>query len=285
MKQILVTGSKGQLGSALQECAWQYKQFAFLYLDINELDLTNEKQVRKYFDRERIDYIINCAAFTSVDQAEKQPEEVFAVNAGIPSLLGAICSKGSTRLIHISSDYVYNGKHNVPHLEDEDPVAVSVYAQSKLNGERALWENPHAIIIRTSWLYSEYGNNFLKTMIRLSKEKDELKVVFDQTGTPTYAGDLASAILHIIDFSENKAYKQGIYNYSNEGICSWYDFAVEIMHLIGSKCHIKPIRTSEFPLPAQRPEYSVLDKRKISDTFGLKIPHWKDSLSKAVMKI
>jgi dTDP-4-dehydrorhamnose reductase len=282
MKHILITGSNGQLGSTLRIPARKYEQFAFSYLDINELDLTNENQVRQYFDHNRIDYVINCAAFTAVDQAEKQPDEVFAVNAAVPSLLGAICNNGSTRLIHLSTDYVYDGKRSIPHLEDEDTVAVSVYAQSKLKGEKALWENPNTIIIRTSWLYSEFGNNFLRTMIRLSKEKDELGVVYDQTGTPTYAGDLAGAVLHIISFSESQGFKPGIYNYSNEGVCSWYDFAIEIMSLTGSKCVVKPIRTSEYPLPAQRPDYSVLDKGKIKNTFGLKIPHWKDSLSKAV---
>jgi len=285
MKHILVTGSNGQLGSVLRTYAGGYDQFAFSYLDINDLDLTNEKLVRQYFDHNRTDYIVNCAAFTSVDQAEKQSDNAFAVNAGIPSLLGSICQLGPTRLIHISTDYVYNGKHTTPHIENEEPDAVSVYAQSKLKGEKALWENPNTIIIRTSWLYSEYGNNFLRSMIRLSKERTELGVVYDQTGTPTYGGDLADTILRMIVFSENQGFKPGIYNYSNEGVCSWYDFAVEIMNLTGSKCTIKPIRTSEYPLPAKRPEYSVLDKMKIKSTFGMTIPHWRESLAKAILKL
>lgn len=285
MINILVTGSNGQLGSSIRERSCNYKQFAFTYIDINNLDLTDEKQVRHYFQSNSFKYIINCAAFTAVDQAERQPDKAFAVNTAVPELLGSICSNNLTRLIQISTDYVYDGKQSTPHLEEEDPVAVSVYAKSKLNGERALRENLNVLIIRTSWLYSEFGNNFLKNMIRLSREKDILGVVFDQTGTPTYAGDLAETILHIIYFSENKGFKPGIYNYSNEGVCSWYDFAVEIMHLTGCKCTVKPINTSEYPLPAHRPEYSVMDKKKIRNTFGLKIPYWRDSLLKAVKNL
>jgi dTDP-4-dehydrorhamnose reductase len=285
MIKILVTGSNGQLGSAIREFSCNYSQFAFTYMDINDLDLTNEKQVRHYFQNNRFDYVINCAAFTAVDLAEKQPDKAFAVNASVPELLGSIFNNNLTRLIQISTDYIYDGKQSTPHLEEEDPVAVSVYAKSKLNGESALWKNPNAIIIRTSWLYSEHGNNFLRNMIRLLKEKDMLGVVFDQTGTPTYAGDLAGTVLHIIAFSENQGFKTGIYNYSNEGVCSWYDFAVEIARLTGFKCTIKPISTSEYPLPAKRPEYSVMDKKKIKNTFGLEIPYWRDSLLKAIKNL
>jgi dTDP-4-dehydrorhamnose reductase len=285
MKRILITGSNGQLGSMLKERACGYEQFAFSYLDINDLDFTNETLVKQYFNHSRIDYIINCAAYTAVDKAEEQPDKAFAINATIPSLLGNICNGSSIRLIHLSTDYVYNGKNSIPHVEEEDLLAKSVYAHSKLKGESALWKNPCAIIIRTSWLYSEYGNNFLKNMIRHSKAKDELGVVFDQTGTPTYAGDLAEAILHIIGLSEIQGFKPGIYNYSNEGVCSWYDFAIEIMTLTNSRCIIRPIRTDEYPLSAQRPEYSVLDKKKIKNTYGLKIPYWRDSLSIAVRNL
>lgn len=285
MKHILVTGSNGQLGTAIQERAFQYEHFVFSYVDINDIDLTDEKKVRQYFENNRIDYIINCAAYTAVDKAEKEPEVAFPINAGVPSLLGKICSTGSTHLIHISTDYVYDGKLFLPHLEDEVPGPVSVYGNSKLTGEQSLWKNPHAIVIRTSWLYSEFGNNFLRSMIRLSKEKETLGVVYDQVGTPTYAGDLAAAVLQIIAFSETSGFKPGVYNYSNEGVCSWYDFAVEIMNSIGSKCTVKPIRTIEYPLPAHRPEYSVLDKKKIKDTFCIRIPHWRDSLTEAVRKL
>lgn len=285
MKHILVTGSNGQLGSAIQDRAVGFKKFTFSYIDIKDLDLTNEQEVRQYFAKNKTDYIINCAAFTAVDQAESQADMAFAVNSGVPALLGEICRSGPTRLIHISTDYVYCGTSHVPHLEDEDTGAVSVYAQSKLNGEKALWNNPNAIIVRTSWLYSEYGNNFLKTMIRLARIKDELGVVFDQTGTPTYAGDLAETVMAVVDISEKKGFIPGIFNYSNEGVCSWYDFAVEIMNFTNSKCAVKPIRTSEYPLPAKRPEYSVLDKGKIKNTFGIAIPYWKDSLSIAIRNL
>jgi dTDP-4-dehydrorhamnose reductase len=285
MKQILVTGSSGQLGSAIQKQASSYKQFSFSYIDVTDLDLTDKKQVRHYFSQNKFDYIINCAAFTAVDLAEKEAEKAYMINAEVPALLDEICNHGSTYLIHLSTDYVYDGTHSLPHVEEEYPLAVSVYAQSKLKGEMALWKNSRAIIIRTSWLYSEYGNNFLRNMIKLSRTRDELGVVFDQTGTPTYAGDLAETILQIITFSENKGFKPGIYNYSNEGVCSWFDFAVEIMNLTGSNCLVKPIRTDEYPLVAHRPEYSVLDKRKIKNTFELKIPYWKSSLALAVQRL
>lgn len=283
MKHILITGANGQLGTSLKEHARDYSQYAFTYVDIQNFDLTNETEVRQFFEKEgRFDYIINCAAFTAVDQAEKSPEQPFAVNAGIPRLLGQICLESSIFLIQLSTDYVYNGMSFQPHTEDETPVALSLYAQSKLEGEMHLWNNPRAIIIRTSWLYSEYGNNFLRTMIRLSKERKELGVVFDQLGTPTYAGDLAEVLLGIIIHSEKHGFKAGIYNYSNEGVCSWYDFAVEIMQMAGTNCHVKPLRTFEYPLPARRPEYSIMDKSKIKKEFGIGISHWKQGLIKAI---
>jgi dTDP-4-dehydrorhamnose reductase len=282
MKQILVTGGKGQLGSSLRKIAGFYDDYHFTFIDIADLDLTNNPDVREYFNRNQADYIINCAAYTAVDLAEKQPETAFRVNAGIPELLGEIARNNKVRLLHISTDYVYDGKLSVPHTEDETPAPVSVYARSKYEGDRLLKDNSAVIIIRTSWLYSEFGNNFLSTMLRLGKERKELGVVFDQTGTPTYAGDLAGTLIKIIEYSENKGFLPGIYNYSNEGICSWYDFAVEIMKHGRRDCHVKPIRTSEYPLPAQRPEYGVLDKTKIKNIFGMQIPYWKDSLLTAL---
>lgn len=283
MLRILITGANGQLGASIKEHARVYGQYSFTFVDIQDLDLTNETEVRRFFEKKiRFDYIINCAAFTAVDQAEKSPEQAFAVNSGVPLLLGQICLERSIFLIHLSTDYVYNGMSFQPHTEDETPAAFSLYAQSKLEGEMHLWNNPRVIIIRTSWLYSEYGNNFLRTMIRLSKERKELGVVFDQLGTPTYAGDLAEALLKIIDHSDEHGFKGEIYNYSSEGVCSWYDFAVEIMQLAGKSCHVKPLRTYEYPLPARRPEYSVMDKSKIKTQFGLDIAHWKQGLIKAI---
>jgi dTDP-4-dehydrorhamnose reductase len=282
MKNILVTGANGQLGSTLKKLARQNETFAWSFIDIHDLDLTNRQLVEKYLYQNHTDYIINCAAYTAVDKAEDQPEDAFLANADIPEILGNYCLGKSIRLIHISTDYIYNGKSFTPHKEDEDPAPVSIYAQSKLQGERILWGNTNAIIIRTSWLYCELGNNFLCNMLRLGRERKEINMVFDQVGTPTYAGDLASVLAYIITYSEKEEYLPGIYNYSNEGVCSWYDFAWEIMRLAEINCAIKPILTRNYPLPAQRPEYSVLDKSKIKNTFGIDIPYWKESLIKAM---
>jgi dTDP-4-dehydrorhamnose reductase len=282
MKHILITGADGQLGFSLREAGKKYDTYTFTCLDIQDLDLTDVSQVRHYFSGTRFDYVINCAAYTAVDLAEKEAEQAFSVNACVPELLGKICLERSIYLLHLSTDYIYSGVIGQPHTEEENPVALSVYAKSKLQGELSLHANPRAIVIRTSWLYSEYGNNFFKTMLRLSKERSELRIVFDQTGTPTYAGDLADALLSIISYSERQGFRPGIYNYSNEGVCSWYDFAVEIMQLTGRNCSVKPIRTSEYPLPAIRPAYSVMDKIKIKNTFGIEIKHWKQSLKTAI---
>jgi len=284
MKKVLVTGSKGQLGSAIRKVSGEFLNFSCTFIDINDLDLTHKETVRRYFEANRFDYIINCAAYTAVDQAEKQIDTVFAVNEKIPELLAAECLKG-TRLIHMSTDYVYDDSKKTPYLEEDALAPLSVYAKSKLAGEKLLWGNPGCMVIRTSWLYSEFGNNFLKTMIRLSHEKDEIGVVFDQAGTPTYAGDLADVLFKILMHSEKIAFEAGIFNYSNEGVCSWYDFALEIMHSTQSKCRIRPIRTHEYPIPAQRPVYSVMDKSKIKRIFDIRIPHWRESLQIAVKNL
>jgi dTDP-4-dehydrorhamnose reductase len=282
MKNILVTGGNGQLGSSLRKISPSCPDFSFTFIDFDDLDLTKAGEVYEFFSSRHIDYIINCAAFTAVDQAESQQKAAFNVNAGIPRLLAGIADLHKIRLIQISTDYVYDGKMSLPHTENETPAPASVYAESKLEGEKALWDHPSAIIIRTSWLYGEFGKNFLKIMLHLGNERKELGVVFDQTGTPTYTGDLAQTLMDIISFSEKNEFIPGVYNYTNEGVCSWYDFAREIMIQGGKNCKIKPIRTSEYPLPAKRPEYSVLDKSKIKLTFGIEIPYWKDSLSTAL---
>ncbi len=277
MKSILITGSEGQLGNSLRLESQKHDGFNCTFIDIKDLDLTNSEEVKNYFEHNRYDYIINCAAYTQVDQAEKNPETAFAVNEGIPALLAEECIRG-TRLIHISTDYVYDGTKNLPHLEDENTAPESVYAKSKLAGEDALKNNPLCLIIRTSWLYSEFGNNFVNTMLRLSGQRNEINVVYDQVGTPTYAADLARVIFVILSESEQNTFKGGIYNYSNEGVCSWFDFACEIMKYTNSTCRILPIRTREYPLPAARPAFSVMDKSKIKRTFDIRIPHWRDSL-------
>jgi dTDP-4-dehydrorhamnose reductase len=282
MINILVTGGNGQLGSSLRNTSPSYPDYNITFIDYDELDLTKTDEVNEFFHRHPFEYIINCAAYTAVDKAESDSEAAFSVNAGIPKLLAGIADLNNIRLIHISSDYVYDGTLSLPHTESETPAPVSVYAHSKLEGEKPLWDNPRAIIIRTSWLYGEFGKNFLKNMLKLGAERKELGMVFDQTGTPTYTGDLVRTLIEIIAFSEKNEFIPGIYNYSNEGVCSWFDFAREIMILGNRNCRVKPIRTPEYPLPAKRPEYSVLDKAKIKQTFGIDIPHWKDSLSTAV---
>jgi dTDP-4-dehydrorhamnose reductase len=278
MKQILVTGAKGQLGSSIRMISPQYKDFWFTFLDIDDLDLTETEKVTDYLSQNPTDYIINCAAYTAVDMAEKQPETAYRINSGIPELLGKIARTRNIRLFHISTDYVYDGNISLPHLEDEKPAPISVYARSKQEGDNALNNNSNVIILRTSWLYSEFGNNFLTNMLRLGETRKELGVVFDQTGTPTYAGDLAHALLEIILYSEKYAFVPGIFNYSNEGVCTWYDFASEIMKHSRKGCFVRPIRTHEYPLPAQRPAYGVMDKAKIKEIFGIQIPYWRDSL-------
>jgi dTDP-4-dehydrorhamnose reductase len=282
MKNILVTGANGQAGGMLKKHARRNDSFGWTFIDIHDLDLTNRHMVEKFLDLNNYDYIINCAAYTAVDKAEAQPEDAFTANAVIPEILGNLCLKKPIRLIHISTDYIYNGKSFTPHKESEDPAPTSIYAQSKLKGEKILWGNPNALIIRTSWLYCELGNNFLRNMLRLGYDRKELNVVFDQIGTPTYAGDLADVLIYIIEYSEKKEFLPGIYNYSNEGVCSWYDFSWEIMRLAGIDCRVKPVLTKDYPLPAQRPEYSVLDKSKIKTTFGIDIPNWKESLIKVI---
>jgi dTDP-4-dehydrorhamnose reductase len=285
MKHVLVTGGRGQLGNNLRRIADSYSDYRFSFIDVDDLDLTRGRETKDFLNHIKPEYIINCAAFTAVDQAEKQPEIAFRINSDVPQLLGEIALKNKIRTLHISTDYVYDGRLSVPHREEEVPAPVSVYARSKYSGEKALHDNNMVIIIRTSWLYSEFGNNFLNSMIRLGKERKELGVVFDQTGTPTYAGDLAEALMSIITFSERKAFLPGIYNFSNEGVCSWYDFAMEIMKQGQINCRIKPIRTSEYLLPAQRPVYSVMDKTKVKRTFDIQIPYWKDSLITAFQNL
>jgi dTDP-4-dehydrorhamnose reductase len=282
MKHILVTGANGQLGHCIRERAGDNPDLRFTFIDIETIDLTNEAEVPKYLAQQRPDYIINCAAYTSVDQAESNQETAFVVNAGIPRVLGAYCSENNAKLLHLSTDYVYDGLQPFPHLEDEPLVPVSVYGRSKLLGEQHLWENHNALVVRTSWLYSEFGNNFLKTMHRLGAERNEIGVVYDQIGSPTYAGDLAVVLLKIIHHAEVSGFSRGIYNYSNEGVCSWYDFAYEIMKAYKPGCKVHPLRTSAYPLPAARPQYSVMDKSKIKSTFGIEIPHWRDSLTLAL---
>ena len=286
MKKVLITGANGQLGTELKKTAPVFSSFAFESIDIDTLDLTDQDAVKRYFDQHRVDYLINCAAYTAVDKAETEPEKAFLINAEVPGMLQEICAGNRCRMIHLSTDYVFDGQACLPYVEADITAPQSVYAKSKLAGELEVMKNPDNIIIRTSWLYAAKGANFLNTMLRLGKERESLNVVFDQIGTPTSAADLANAILSVCDQidSGNKE-AGGIYHYSNEGVCSWYDFAVEIMEVAGLKCTINPITSHQYPSPVKRPAYSVLNKTKIKAAFRLEIPHWKKSLGKVIKSI
>jgi dTDP-4-dehydrorhamnose reductase len=286
MRKVLITGANGQLGSELKKAAPVFPAFSFNYIDIDTLDLTNKDAVNRHFNGNRYDFLINCAAYTTVDKAESEPEKAFLVNAEVPGILQEICTENHCRMIHLSTDYVFDGQACIPYVETDFTSPRSVYAKSKLEGELEVILNPENIIIRTSWLYAAKGANFVNTMLRLGMERESMNVVFDQIGTPTAAMDLAHAILSVCDRidSGNKE-TGGIYHYSNEGVCSWYDFAVEIMGMAGLKCRINPITSEQYPSPVKRPSYSVLNKAKIKSAFGLEIPHWRKSLIKVIKSI
>ncbi len=287
MKTILITGSKGQLGSEIHKLSDNYSNFKFIFTDVKELDITNENQVFEFYEKENFDFIVNCAAYTAVDKAETEIELAKKINITGVKNLAKLSAKKNIPIIHISTDYVYDGQSFKPYKESEKTNPQSAYGRTKLEGEKELQCVEKHIIIRTSWLYSTFGNNFVKTMLRLGKERDSLNVVFDQVGTPTYAEDLAQAILQILDLSKSDInnFKSGIYHYSNEGVCSWYDFAVEIMKISKTDCKIFPIETKDFPTPAKRPNYSLLDKSKIKNTFNINIPHWSESLKNCISEI
>ncbi len=284
MSNILVTGSNGQLGSEIKELSYDSDN-VFFFTDADELDITDKKAIESFVEINKIDVIINCAAYTAVDKAEENETIADAVNHLAVKYLAEISKDRELKLIHVSTDYVFDGKNYKPYLEDDVTNPPSVYGKTKLDGEKALQEiSPqNSIIIRTSWVYSSFGANFVKTMLKYGKERDELRVIYDQVGTPTYARDLAKAILDILPQLDNE--KPEIYHYSNEGVLSWYDFAKEIMKMAKIKCEIVPIETHEYPLPAPRPHYSLLNKSKIKKTFNITIPFWKDSLSECLIKM
>jgi len=284
MVKLLITGANGQLGSEIRQLADKYSDFEFVYTDVDSLDITDYEALKDLFSSQTIDYIINCAAYTNVDKAEDDYENAVKINIDAVSNLRRIAEEFETKIIHISTDYVFDScGQNIPFKEDDKTFAESAYGSTKLRGELALQQSDNYMIIRTSWLYSSFGHNFVKTMLRLGKDKEELGVIFDQVGTPTYAADLAYAILEIIDYSEkNKEFKTGIYHFSNEGVCSWYDFASEIMRIANLDCKVRAIETKDYPLPAKRPTYSVMNKGKIKESFELEIPNWVDSLEKCI---
>ncbi|MEO9513131.1 MAG: dTDP-4-dehydrorhamnose reductase [Flavobacteriaceae bacterium] len=280
--KILVTGASGQLGSTFKALVAEgsIKDLDFVFKTSSELDITDFDQVRDELVASDYAYCINCAAFTNVDKAEVDNDLAYRVNVTGARNLALNCNESNTVLIHISTDFVFDGFLNTPYLEDDIARPIGFYGDTKYKGERAIINNlEEHFVIRTSWLYSEFGNNFMKTMLKLGAERDQLSVVYDQVGTPTYALDLAKVVLHII---KAHSIDYGVYNYSNEGVASWYDFAKAIFEGYTVDIDLKPILSEAYPTPAERPKFSVLDKTKIKNTFGLQIPHWKDSLSVAL---
>lgn len=278
MKKILVTGANGQLGQAIHEISTNYKELEFVFVSRNELDITNQELVKNYFENNVFDAVVNCAAYTAVDLAESDIENARLINATATQYLAEITANMNIPFIHISTDYVFDGTISTPRLEADPTNPIGVYGQTKLEGEDlALSINPQTIIIRTAWVYSKYGKNFVKTMLWLFKEKEEIGVIDDQIGSPTNAVDLADAIAQMLS-KDNLVY--GIYNYSNEGKCSWFEFASKIKELTNSSIIINPIPTTSYPTPAKRPAYSLLDKSKIKETYQIEIPNWEESLSK-----
>ncbi|HEY9113151.1 MAG TPA: dTDP-4-dehydrorhamnose reductase [Bacteroidales bacterium] len=285
MKKILVTGSKGQLGSEIRKLEKVYPGFNFTYTDIEELDITKPGEVEAFFTQNQIDICINCAAHNGVDKAVDEPSFAFLLNTDAVENLAINCNKHNTLLVHFSTDYVFEGNNCLPYRETDLAIPQTVYGLSKLQGEEAAMKNSErAIVIRTSWLYSIYNHNFVKTILRLLSEKEQITVVNDQIGTPTFAGDLAKAILEILTKIEHKPVKE-IYHYSNEGVASWYDFAVAIKEFSGLNCKVLPVETNQFPTKAIRPHYSVLNKTKIKTDFGIEIPYWRDSLKLVINEL
>ena len=282
---ILVTGANGQLGNEMRRLG-AVSPNNYIFTDVAELDITNADAVMHVAKHYSIDAIINCAAYTNVDKAESDEATAELINATAVANLAAAMKEVGGTLFHVSTDYVFGSEGNTPRTEDMPLNPLGVYGRTKLHGEQAIAESGcKALIFRTAWLYSEFGNNFLKTMMRLTAEREQLNVVFDQVGTPTYAGDLALAIFSIIEAGVYEG-NEGIYHFSNEGVCSWYDFAVEIAAVAGNtNCRINPCHSSEFPSPVTRPPYSVLDKTKIKATFDIDIPHWRESMEYCIKRI
>jgi dTDP-4-dehydrorhamnose reductase len=284
MNRILVTGSNGQLASEIKELSLQY-EYIFYFVSKSELDITNKKEVEIFVNKNDIDTILNCASYTAVDKAEEEKELANSVNHKAVRYLAEISKEKNIKLVHISTDYIFDGHNYQPHIEIDKGNPCSVYGQSKFDGENAMIEvNPkNSIIIRTSWVYSQFGANFVKTMLRLGREKEELGVIFDQIGTPTYAKDLAKVMLDILPKLENDTVE--VYHYSNEGVLSWYDFATEIMNMAGVECQVNPIESKDYPTAAQRPFHSLFNKSKIKEKFQITIPYWRESLDRCLTEM
>ena len=283
MKNILITGANGQLGNEIRVLSAEYPEYSYFFTDVEELNICNEQAVMDYVEDHQIHVIVNCAAYTAVDKAEEDVELCTKLNADAVGYLAKAAEANGAEFIQISTDYVFDGTAHIPYQETEPTCPNSVYGSTKLAGEQnALTLCTRSMVIRTAWLYSTFGNNFVKTMIRLGRERDSLGVIFDQVGTPTYARDLARAIFAAI----RQGVVPGIYHFSNEGVCSWYDFTKAIHRLAGiTTCHVKPLHTSEYPTKAKRPHYSVLDKTKIKEVYHVEIPYWEESLKECISKL
>jgi dTDP-4-dehydrorhamnose reductase len=287
MTGVLITGCKGQLGSEIRSISSGFPEMSFVFTDLEELDISSPADTRHFLDHHPVKYLVNCAGYTAVDKAEDDVDMAFKLNAMAMESLAEISSRRGIQLVHISTDYIFDGEKNHPYRENDPANPQTVYGKSKLEGEKALQKAGTGIIIRTSWLYSSFGHNFVKTILRLAEEKDELKVVFDQTGSPTYARDLAKAIMEMLraDSRQKKVPRHDIYHYSNQGICSWYEFAKAITSLAGKSCPVVPVESSAFVTRAKRPRYSVMNTKKITDEYPLRIPHWRESLKQCINEI
>lgn len=285
-KRILVTGAGGQLGNELRTAA-EGSPYRFFFTDADTLDICRPEAVEAFLSEHPADYIVNCAAYTAVERAEDEPEACYRVNRDAVGILGEAAARTGARMIHISTDYVFDGTAHRPYTETDAPAPQSVYGRSKYEGECRLQAVcPESVILRTSWLYSAFGNNFVKTVLRLGDERDELRMVCDQIGTPTYGADLAGAVLSVIGRSEAGDFRPGLYHFSNEGACSWYDFAFFILRAAGNtRCRLVPVPTESYPTKARRPFYSVLNKDKIKSACSLTIPHWESSLEKCLQAL
>ncbi|VBB45729.1 dTDP-4-dehydrorhamnose reductase [uncultured Paludibacter sp.] len=278
--KILITGSNGQLGNEIRVISANYPQHQFFFTDVAELDICDKSAIKNFISENKIEAIINCAAYTAVDKAEDDVELCYKINRDAVKNLGETAQEFGLKIIHVSTDYVFDGTNHIPYTEEMEVKPLGVYGKSKQEGEKVLQEScADAVIVRTSWLYSSFGNNFVKTMLKLGRERDELNVIFDQIGTPTYAQDLADALLKIIS---SEKIIPGIYHFSNEGVCSWYDFTKSIHKIAGISCNVNPIESKDYPAKVTRPHYSVLNKAKIKRIYGIKIPHWEESLKKCV---
>lgn len=283
--KLLVIGKGGQLSTELERLSASMSHEA-VFAGLPDFDMTREGAVKQLITQVNPDYVINAAAYTAVDKAEEQKELAYAINAKAAGDVASACKKMNSGLVHISTDYVFDGSNHRPYVEGDTVNPTGVYGASKLEGERLVLENlSEAVILRTSWVYSDFGNNFVKTMLKLCRERDSLNVIYDQVGTPTWAKDLAQAALTVIEKKQNEVKASGIFHFSNEGVCSWYDFAKAIFELKNISVEVKPIMTSEYPTAAERPHYSVLNKKKFKDAFGVDIPYYRDSLKECLSLI